>query len=83
MEYFEKNSMKFTMEALGNDGNILFLDTKCFPNSDNTIHTSVYGKPTHTDYYLDWNSNHPISAKKAVIHALISRAKMFVSLLKS
>ena len=37
----------------------------------------------HTDCYLDWNSNHLISAKKkAVIQALIYRAKMFVPLLK-
>ena len=36
--------------------------------------TSVYRKPTHTYCYLDWTSNHPISAKTAVIHALFYSA---------
>ena len=63
------------MEIPENDSSISFLDTKCSPNSDHTIHTSVYRKPTHTDCYLDWNSKHPISAKKAVIHEVVYRAK--------
>ena len=41
-----------------------FLDTKCLPNKDYCIQTSVYRQPTHTCNYLDWNSNHPVSAKK-------------------
>ena len=36
---------------------------------------SVYRKPTNTDCYVDWHPNHPISAKKAGSHDLISRAK--------
>ena len=55
-------------------GSISFLDTKCTPNSDHTIHTSLYRRPAYTDQYLDWNFNHPNSAKKEVIHALIYRA---------
>ena len=34
------------------------------PKGDN-ISVSVYRKPTHMDGYLDFNSSHPISAKKA------------------
>ena len=32
-----------------------------------------------TDKYLDWNSNHPISAKRSVVQALMHRAKMVCS----
>ena len=71
------------MEAPGNDVSISFLDTKCSPNSDYAIHISVYRKPAHTSLFLDENSNHPMSAKKTVIHALIYRAKIFIPLLKS
>ena len=39
------------------------------------IITSVYRKPIHMDRYLDLNSNHPMSAKCAVIRALTDRAK--------
>ena len=47
-----------------------------FPRpSGNQIITSVYRKPTHTDRYLDFNSNHPKSAKCAVVRTLSNRAK--------
>ena len=50
------------------------LDT--FPRpSGNQIITSVYRKPTHTDRYLDFNSNHLVSAKHAVVRVLTDRAK--------
>ena len=63
------------MTAPCTDCNILFLETQCSSNSNNTLHTLVYRKLTHTNQYLDWNSSHPISAKKAVTHALIHIAK--------
>ena len=40
---------------------------------------TVYRNPTHRDRYLDYNSNHPISAKLSLIHALIHRAKQACS----
>ena len=67
------------MEPADREGCIPFLDTKCSPNSNNTIWTTVYRKPTHTDRYLDWNSNQPISAKRSVIQGLIHRARMVCS----
>ena len=73
------DQIKLTMECPDNEGNIPFLDTKFTPNPNHTIHTTVYRKPIHTDRYLDWNSNHPISAKRSVIQALIHRAKMVCS----
>ena len=71
--------IKFTMECSDNKGSIPFLDTKCTPNPNHTIHTTVYNKPTHTERYLDWNSNPPISAKRSVIQALTHRDKMVCS----
>ena len=67
-------NIKFTIEPPNEQGAIPFLDT--FPRpSGNKIITSVYRKPTHTDRYLDFNSNHPKSAKRAVVRALTNRAK--------
>ena len=67
-------NIKFTIESPNEHGAIPFLDT--FPRSSaNNIITTVYRKLTHTDRYLDFNSNHPKSAKHAVIRALTDRAK--------
>ena len=67
------------MENPDKEGSIPFLDTKCTPYPNQSIQTSVYRKPTHTDRYLDWNSNHPISAKQSVVQALMHRTKMVCS----
>ena len=67
--------IKFTMEHPDKEGSLPFLDNKCtHPNQ--SIQTSVYRKFTHTDKYLDWNTYHPISAKRSVVQALIHRAKI-------
>ena len=67
-------NIKFTIEPSNEQGAIPFLDT--FPRlSGNKIITSVYRKPTHMDRYLDFNSNHPKSAKCAVVRVLTDRAK--------
>ena len=71
--------IKFTMECLDSKESISFCDTKCTPNSNHMICTTVYRKPTHTERYFYWNSNYPISAKRSVIQALIHRAKMVCS----
>ena len=71
--------IKFTMECPDKEGSIPFLDTKCTPNPYHSTHTTVYRKPTHTERYLDWNSNHPISPKRCVIQAHSHRAKMVCS----
>ena len=41
-------NIKFTMEALDSDSCMSFLDNKCSFNSDYTLHSSVFRKPTHT-----------------------------------
>ena len=70
--------IKFTIELPGTDG-LPFLDTLTKPTL-NSIESTVYRKPTHTDRYLYYNSNCPISAKLSVIHTLIHRAKQVCSI---
>ena len=65
--------IKFTIELPGTNG-LPFLDTLTKPTS-NSIESAVYRNPTHRDRYLDYNSNHPISAILYFIHTLIHRAK--------
>ena len=69
--------VKLTIELLGTDG-LPFLDTLTKP-TPNSIESTFYRKPTATDRYLDYNSNHPISAKLSVIHMLIHRGKQVCS----
>ena len=67
--------IKFTTEDAKTDGSIPFLDTILLPQSDNSLLTSVYGKPTHRDLYLQWDNHHHLSAKVSVINTLKHRAK--------
>ncbi len=69
-------SIKFTKEEPGPDGSVPFLDTKCVPQPNGTIRTIVYRKPTHTDLYVQWSSNHPLSAKLSVVSSLFYRASV-------
>jgi len=69
---------QFTI-AEANDGSIPFLDTLLKRNDDGSISVLVYRKPTHTDQYLNFNSNHQTSTKDAVISALFRRARDIVS----
>ena len=70
--------IKFTVEKPNVEGAIPFLDTLPQPKGEN-ISVSVYRKLTHTDRYLDFNSSHPISAKIAVVRALMDRAENMCS----
>ena len=54
--------IQFTVEPT-QQGSLQFLDTLVTIQQDNTFSTSVYRKPTHTDQYLHWDSNHHITAK--------------------
>ena len=56
-------------------GSLPFLDTLVTIQPDNTLSTSVYRKPIHTDQYLHWDSNHHITAKHSVYNTLAHRAK--------
>ena len=71
-------SIQFTVEPT-QQGSLPFLDTLVTINQDNTLSTSVYRKPTHTDQYLHWDSNHHITAKQSVFNTLTHRAKVVSS----
>jgi len=44
-------------------------------NLDGTIKTRVYRKATHTEKYLQFNSQHPSQHKRSVARTLLDRAK--------
>ncbi|XP_067660465.1 uncharacterized protein [Haliotis asinina] len=71
--------IQFTVET-ENNSQLPFLDVLVTRNTDNTIQTSVYRKPTHTDQYLHCDSNHPLRTKTGVISTLTRRAVKFSSL---
>ena len=66
--------IQFTVEPT-QQGSLPFLDTLVTIQPDNTLSTSVYRKPTHTDQSLHWDSNHHITAKHSVYNTLAHRTK--------
>ena len=66
--------IQFTVEPTQQDS-LPFLDTLVTIQPDNTFSTTGYRKPTHTDQYLHWDSNHHITAKQSVFNTLAHRAK--------
>ena len=70
--------IQFTVEPT-QQGSLPFLDTLVPIEPDNTFSTRVYRKPTHTDQYLHWDSNHHITAKQSVYNTLAHRAKVVSS----
>ena len=72
-------SIQFTAENTKADGSMPFLDTLVIPQSDGSLMTTVYRRPTHTDQYLQWDSHHAISTKYSVISTLYHRVKAVCS----
>ena len=55
-----------------------FLDILITPEGDGSLSTTVYRKPTHTDY-LQWDSHHTLTSKYSVIGTLHHRAHTICS----
>ena len=64
------------MEGNQVNGAIPFLDTLVTPLADNSLSFQVYQKPTHTDWYLQWESHHSLSSKYSIIGTLTHGAKV-------
>ena len=69
------DNIKFTAETTKADGAMPFLDTLVTPQSDGSLSTTVYRRPTHTNEYLKWDNHHAISNKYSVISSLLHRTK--------
>ena len=58
---------------------LALLDTWSVINEDGTIKMRVYRKATHTDQYLNFESNHPLEQKRGVVRTLAHHAESIVS----
>ena len=66
--------IEFTLEKESECGEIQFLDCNIRRKDDGSIDTSVHRKGSHSNRYLAFDSEHPLSTKKAVAKNLYFRA---------
>ena len=72
-----QTSIKFTMEG-EKDNCISFLDISITRDHTGTLDTNIYRKPTHSERYLNFKSEHPLEHKFAVVNALTHRATSLI-----
>ena len=66
------DNITFTIEV-EEDHKIAFLDVQIMRNN-NTLETTVYRKPTHTNLYLNFRSHHHPRVKFGIVQCLTQRA---------
>ena len=71
----KENKVQFTLE-MEKENFLPFLDVG-ITKSEGKLFTTVYRKPTHTQQYINWNSNHPKNMLLGVLKGLIHRALSF------
>ena len=59
----QDSHIQLTIEEPNQVGTPPLLDTLVSQGPSNTLVTTVYRKPTHTDQYLHWDNNHFITAE--------------------
>lgn len=67
------SKLQFTIERESNNS-IPFLDILLIRSNNNTIKTDWYQKPTFSERFLNYNSNHSFKQKINIIHNLKNRA---------
>ena len=67
--------ISFTIEYEEN-GELPFLDTLVKIEEDRSLSTTVYRKKTHTNQYLNYNSNHHARQKIGIVSTLKKRVEL-------
>ena len=70
--------IQFTIDREENN-QLAYLDLLLRKETDGRITFQIFRKPTHTDRYLDFNSNHPNCQKRSVARSLLQRADRLCS----
>ena len=72
-------AIKFTREEESEDGTLPMLDAITKREPSGRMSFTVYRKATHTDQYLQFDSNQPRQHKLGVIRTLYHRAQCLIS----